>query len=94
MQIAPDRGRRLGDVSRVFHQDNRPFGIMNKITSFLIGAALCSLFTAVNPALAQGTAFTYQGQLQNNNSPVSGTFNLTFCLYTNSGGGTPIAGRW
>jgi hypothetical protein len=26
--------------------------------------------------LAQGTAFTYQGQLQNNGAPASGTCNL------------------
>ena len=31
---------------------------------------------------AQGTAFTYQGQLQNNGSPASGTYNLTFTLFT------------
>src|SRR5208337_1629194 len=43
-------------------------------------------------AFAQGTAFTYQGQLQNNGSLASGTFNLQFTLYTNSAGGTAVAG--
>ena len=49
-------------------------------------AALASLI-ATTPALAQGTAFTYQGQLQNNGSPASGIYNLTFALFnTNTTG--------
>ncbi len=43
-------------------------------------------------AHAQGTAFTYQGQLQNNGSPASGTYDLTFSLFTNSTSGTAVAG--
>jgi hypothetical protein len=43
-------------------------------------------------ALAQGTSFTYQGQLQNNGSLAGGTYNLQFQLYTNSSGGTAVAG--
>ena len=43
-------------------------------------------------AFAQGTAFTYQGQLQNNGSFASGTYNLTFSLYTNGTGGSAVAG--
>jgi hypothetical protein len=43
-------------------------------------------------AFGQGTAFTYQGQLQNNGSPASGTYNLIFSLYTNSAGSTAVAG--
>ena len=31
---------------------------------------------------AQGTAFTYQGQLQNNGSPASGAYDFTFALFT------------
>jgi len=41
---------------------------------------------------AQGTAFTYQGQLLNNGVPANGTYNLRFSLSTNSTGGTAIAG--
>ncbi|HEV2318656.1 MAG TPA: hypothetical protein VGV18_02835, partial [Verrucomicrobiae bacterium] len=41
---------------------------------------------------AQGTAFTYQGQLQNNGNLAGGTYNLQFSLYTNAAGGTAIAG--
>ena len=41
---------------------------------------------------AQGTAFTYQGQLQNNGSPASGTYNLTFSLFNTNISGVPVAG--
>ena len=34
----------------------------------------------VQDLVAQGTAFTYQGQLQNNGSPASGIYDLTFAL--------------
>src|ERR1700722_7456199 len=43
----------------------------------------------LSTAHGQGTAFTYQGQLQNNGSPASGTFNLTFTLFNTNAGGTP-----
>lgn len=43
-------------------------------------------------AFAQGTAFTYQGQLQNNGSLASGTYNLQFTLYTNATSGSSVAG--
>lgn len=57
---------------------------MNQKTTVLIGAALCSLFTLVNSALAQGTAFTYQGQLSIGGSPATGSYDLTFALFNNS----------
>jgi hypothetical protein len=41
---------------------------------------------------AQGTAFTYQGQLQNNGSPASGSYDLTFTLFGSSTNGVAIAG--
>ncbi|MDB6067201.1 MAG: hypothetical protein JWR26_3409 [Pedosphaera sp.] len=47
----------------------------------LFSLAICCLFF-VNPfASAQGTAFTYQGQLQNNGIPATGSFDLQFELY-------------
>src|SRR5208283_4882734 len=55
-----------------------------------------TLLSAFNPQIsilhAQGTAFMYQGQLQNNGSPASGTYNLTFTLFNTNSGGTPVAG--
>ena len=41
---------------------------------------------------AQTTAFSYQGQLASNGVPVSGTYNLTFSLYSTAGGGSAVAG--
>src|SRR5215469_6750686 len=52
-----------------------------KHTLILIGvAAACSLFIAVNPAFAQGTAFTYQGRLNDNGGPANGTYDFRFRL--------------
>jgi hypothetical protein len=42
------------------------------------------LLTVTNSLLAQGTAFTYQGQLQNNGSPANGNYDFTFALFNNS----------
>ena len=64
-----------------------------KIKSTLTLIAL-ALLTAFSPQLsgAQGTAFKYQGQLQNNGSPASGTYSLTFSLFNISSGGNAVAG--
>jgi len=59
------------------------------ITMALVLLALVNLQTAT--LQAQGTAFTYQGQLQNNGSPASGTYALTFSLFTTNTSGVPVA---
>jgi len=53
-------------------------------------AMLSGLNGQVSTACAQGTAFTYEGQLQDNGGPANGAFNLVFTLFTNKTGGTPI----
>src|SRR5215469_631789 len=62
----------------------------------LFALATLALLSTINhqlsTAFAQGTAFTYQGQLQNGGALASGTYNLTFALYTNNAGGTAVAG--
>jgi hypothetical protein len=58
----------------------------------LIGAAACSLVTLVSSAFAQGTAFTYQGRLQNGTNFASGKFDLAFSLYATNSDGGAIAG--
>jgi len=62
--------------------------------SFIVPAFLALAILNLQPdaASAQGTAFTYQGQLQNSNGPVHGAYNFTFSLYTNSTGGAIAAG--
>ena len=41
---------------------------------------------------AQGTAFTYQGQLNYKSGPATGIYNFTFTLYATNVGGAPIGG--
>src|SRR5258705_397872 len=43
-------------------------------------------------AFAQGTAFTYQGQLTSADLPANGSYDLAFSLYTTASGGSPLAG--
>ncbi len=52
-----------------------------------------AFFAGVHQAAAQGTAFTYQGQLQDTGGPASGTYNLTFTLYNANSGGSVWPGR-
>jgi trimeric autotransporter adhesin len=55
--------------------------------------AICHLLSAIClTSFAQGTAFTYQGRLQNNGTPASGAYSLTFTLFTSSTGGSAVAG--
>src|SRR5271157_4894603 len=55
-------------------------------------AVLSALNLQLSTCFAQGTAFTYQGQLQNNGSPASGNYALTFTLFNTTTGGVPVAG--
>jgi photosystem II stability/assembly factor-like uncharacterized protein len=54
--------------------------------------AFGSLFFTVNPLLAQGTAFTYQGQLNDGGLPANGSYDLTFSLFTATNGGVAVDG--
>jgi hypothetical protein len=59
-------------------------------------AAVLLLLSTINFQLstvfAQGTAFTYQGRLNSSGSPVNGSYDLTFTLYTTNVTGSAIAG--
>ena len=57
---------------------------------FLLGTALCGLFSAVNPVIAQGTAFTSQSFLTDNGAPANGLFDLTFTVYNAASGGAAV----
>jgi hypothetical protein len=48
---------------------------------FVSAFALSSLLVAVSPALAQGTAFTYQGRLNDGTNPANGKYDLLFVVY-------------
>jgi hypothetical protein len=64
----------------------------NLFCRLILAVALGSLLISTQPLIAQGTAFTYQGQLQNNGSPASGTYNLAFSLFNTNVGGVAMAG--
>ena len=64
-----------------------------KPLSVLVTAALMTFSAADVSALApQGTAFTYQGQLDNGGSLANGTYYFSFTLYDAPTGGNVVAG--
>ena len=60
--------------------------------SIAVAAMLAILNVPPSTALAQGTAFTYQGCLNNGVNPVTGSYDLAFSLYGTNTGGSSIAG--
>jgi hypothetical protein len=54
--------------------------------------ALTTLNIILPAALAQGTAFTYQGRLNNSSGPVSGAYDVMFTLFSTNITGSAIAG--
>jgi hypothetical protein len=61
----------------------------NKTLNLLLALAI---FAGINHVAAQGTAFTYQGQLQNNGSPANGIYDLKLLIYDSSTGASILAG--
>ena len=59
---------------------------MKTRSSFAVIVPTLLVFSLFNSSLltarAQGTAFSYQGQLQNSGGPAHGTYNLQFSLFT------------
>src|SRR5580765_74223 len=60
-----------------------------KLTQY---SMVLALFTVLNLANAQGTAFTYQGRLNENGAPVNGSYDFRFSIYTAAAGGNLVAG--
>src|SRR5271168_3361697 len=60
---------------------------LKQIASLLLLATICCQGSST---LAQGTAFTYQGLLNSAIGPVTGSYDLTFSLFTSPGGGTQV----
>lgn len=68
---------------------------MKKKFNLFAVAALAMVLTInrqLSTVFAQGTAFTYQGQLQDNGALAGGTFNLKFTLFNTNVTGTAVAG--
>jgi hypothetical protein len=57
-----------------------------------IALALLTLFSLPQGAAAIGTAFTYQGQLQQSGSPGTGPCDFRFMLFDTAGNGSPPTG--
>ncbi len=64
----------------------------NGLHALVLVTLLGALNSQLAATFAQGTAFAYEGQLQNGGGPANGTYNFTFSLYTASSGGAPVAG--
>src|SRR2546425_6116865 len=60
-----------------------------KTIRILLGALLETILTlgGATQLLAQGTAFTYQGRLNDGGAPANGSYDLTFALFDSGGGG-------
>lgn len=52
----------------------------------LVGVSLC----LTDPVRAQGSAFTYQGQLKDGGVPANGSYDLTFALFPAASGGSQV----
>src|SRR5579863_1300610 len=52
--------------------------------------ALCMTIGATTSVCAQGTAFTYQGRLNNNGSAAGGNFDFQFNLFADAAGTQPV----
>ncbi|HUN80077.1 MAG TPA: hypothetical protein VMV81_01060 [Phycisphaerae bacterium] len=55
-------------------------------------ATVAALTLIGSPAMAQPTAFTYQGQLKNGGSPADGSFDMTFRLFDADSDGNQVGG--
>jgi hypothetical protein len=63
-----------------------------KTRPVLIAILLLSLLGSFNRAAAQGTAFTYQGELNDSGGPLNASYDFTYTLYDSSGPGGTLIG--
>jgi hypothetical protein len=67
-----------------------------KTKQLIFTVALLTCLSTLNPQLstvfAQGTAFTYQGRLNDTGQPATGIYDLRFTIYDSAGGGNVVAG--
>src|ERR1700742_3727260 len=61
---------------------------MNIFSKNLFAMILVGLLGSLVDAPAQGTAFSYQGKLDEAGSPANGAFDMTFSLYASHSGGS------
>src|SRR3974390_75234 len=63
---------------------------MKCLSSSRCGIVLGSLVLSAASAFSQGTAFTYQGQLESGGNPVTGLYDFTNALYNARSGGSQV----
>jgi hypothetical protein len=63
-----------------------------KTRTLLIAILLLSLLGSFNHAAAQGTAFTYQGELSDSGGPINSFYDFTYTLYDSPGPGGNLIG--
>ena len=66
----------------------------NRLSVPLTLALLSTLNAGLSTLQAQGTAFTYQGRLDEAASPAHGSYDLQFALHDAASGGTQKGGTW
>jgi hypothetical protein len=64
------------------------FQMRAKLHSLVFALALLA---DIGQAVAQGTAFTYQGRLNDGTIPANGSYDLTISLFSINSGGSPVA---
>ena len=62
------------------------------VRASLLLAFLSTFNLQLSTAFAQGTAFTYQGRLNDGNAPANGKYDLQFTIYDSPGGGLIVGG--
>jgi hypothetical protein len=63
-----------------------------KGTCLIALALISTLNHPLSTAFAQGTAFTYQGRLNNGSAPANGSYDLAFTLFNTNTSGVAVAG--
>ena len=67
--------------------------VKTKLYHLILPLALfCAFNSPFTNVFAQGTAFTYQGQLFNGGNPVNGSYDLRFAVWSAASGGTVVGG--
>ena len=62
------------------------------LAALALPALLSTLNSQLSTAFAQGTAFTYQGRLDDSGAPANGTYDIRAGLFTTNSGGSTFAG--
>ena len=70
------------------HNSDAPPGAAWPMLVLCLSTLICQPSTL----LSQGTAFTYQGRLNDQGAPASGSYDLTFTLFGTNSGGNASAG--